>query len=103
MRWSGIYMGLWLGVIPAVVWAASDQSEVVEMEPVVVTAWRPVNASSEQLVPDEDFELRPQGRPADLLRLSSGLVIAQHAGGGKADQTFLRGFDNDHGRTSRCS
>ena len=26
-----------------------------------------------------------------------GLVIAQHQGGGKADQLFLRGFDADHG------
>lgn len=26
-----------------------------------------------------------------------GLVIAQHAGGGKAEQIFLRGFDADHG------
>ena len=26
-----------------------------------------------------------------------GLFIAQHQGGGKADQIFLRGFDADHG------
>ena len=26
-----------------------------------------------------------------------GLFIAQHAGGGKAEQIFLRGFDIDHG------
>jgi len=31
------------------------------------------------------------------VRLAPGLVIAQHAGGGKSDQYFLRGFDNDHG------
>jgi hypothetical protein len=33
----------------------------------------------------------------DLLRLVPGLFIAQHAGGGKAEQIFLRGFDSDHG------
>ena len=33
----------------------------------------------------------------DLLRLVPGLFIAQHAGGGKAEQIFLRGFDCDHG------
>jgi hypothetical protein len=33
----------------------------------------------------------------DLLRLVPGLFIAQHQGGGKAEQIFLRGFDADHG------
>lgn len=32
-----------------------------------------------------------------MLLLAPGLVIAQHAGGGKAEQIFLRGFDADHG------
>ena len=32
-----------------------------------------------------------------MLRFVPGLVIAQHAGGGKAEQIFLRGFDIDHG------
>ena len=31
------------------------------------------------------------------MRLVPGLFIAQHAGGGKAEQIFLRGFDCDHG------
>jgi hypothetical protein len=97
--WCGIVAGCCL-LLPgrlAAADTAAQEHEVTQMEPVTVTAWRPVTASSEQLIPDKDFELRPQGRPADLLRLSPGLVIAQHAGGGKADQTFLRGFDNDHG------
>ena len=62
-----------------------------------MTGHAPVAASSTRVVPGEDFQVRPQGRPADLLRLVPGLVIAQHAGGGKADQQFLRGFDSDHG------
>ena len=33
----------------------------------------------------------------DALRYVPGLFIAQHAGGGKAEQIFLRGFDIDHG------
>lgn len=33
----------------------------------------------------------------DLLRAVPGLFIAQHAGGGKAEQIFIRGIDNDHG------
>ena len=44
-----------------------------------------------------DQTLRPVTSAQDLLRLVPGLFIAQHAGGGKAEQIFLRGFDADHG------
>ncbi|WP_170061872.1 TonB-dependent receptor [Hymenobacter chitinivorans] len=44
-----------------------------------------------------DQALRPVNSAQDLLRLVPGLFIAQHAGGGKAEQIFLRGFDCDHG------
>lgn len=44
-----------------------------------------------------DKVLRPTNSAQDLLRLVPGLFIAQHAGGGKAEQIFLRGFDSDHG------
>jgi outer membrane receptor protein involved in Fe transport len=67
------------------------------MPPVVVTAPPPVSSSSEQLIPGKDFELRPEGRPADVLRLVPGLIISQHQGGGKAEQYLIRGFDADHG------
>ncbi|MFK7755739.1 MAG: TonB-dependent receptor [Flavobacteriales bacterium] len=33
----------------------------------------------------------------DILQKVPGLFIGQHAGGGKAEQIFLRGFDIDHG------
>jgi outer membrane receptor protein involved in Fe transport len=44
-----------------------------------------------------DQTLRPLNSAQDLLRLVPGLFIAQHAGGGKAEQIFIRGFDADHG------
>lgn len=44
-----------------------------------------------------DLRLRPARSSQDLLRLVPGLFIAQHMGGGKAEQIFLRGFDADHG------
>ena len=44
-----------------------------------------------------DLLTRPVNNGQELLRLIPGLVIAQHAGGGKAEQLFLRGFDLDHG------
>ncbi|HNP49250.1 MAG TPA: TonB-dependent receptor [Bacteroidia bacterium] len=48
-------------------------------------------------VSDIDLALRPVASSQDFLRLVPGLFIAQHAGGGKAEQIFLRGFDCDHG------
>lgn len=44
-----------------------------------------------------DIQLRPVQSAQDILRMVPGLFIAQHAGGGKAEQIFLRGFDIDHG------
>lgn len=44
-----------------------------------------------------DKLIRPINNAQDLLTLVPGLFIAQHAGGGKAEQIFFRGFDNDHG------
>jgi hypothetical protein len=62
-----------------------------------VTAPPPLASSSEQIIPGRDFELRPRGRPADVLRLIPGLIINQHQGGGKAEQYLIRWFDADHG------
>ena len=39
----------------------------------------------------------PVNNSQELMRKVPGLVIGQHAGGGKAEQFFLRGFDIDHG------
>lgn len=44
-----------------------------------------------------DLEIQPISNSQDLLRKVPGLFIGQHAGGGKAEQIFLRGFDCDHG------
>src|SRR4029453_9619976 len=46
--------------------------EQPSLAPVVVTAPPPVSSSSEVFIPGKDFELLPQGRPADLLRLIPG-------------------------------
>lgn len=44
-----------------------------------------------------DLKTKPVFSSQQLLRRVPGLFIAQHAGGGKAEQIFLRGFDIDHG------
>ncbi|WP_179345676.1 TonB-dependent receptor [Winogradskyella ursingii] len=44
-----------------------------------------------------DLSVTPVNSSQEVLRKVPGLFIGQHAGGGKAEQIFLRGFDVDHG------
>lgn len=44
-----------------------------------------------------DLKVMPVFSSQQLLQKVPGLFIGQHAGGGKAEQLFLRGFDLDHG------
>ena len=67
--------------------------------PVEIYVWgqQPTSAATEQTRWQKDLELRPSNTPSDVLRLTPGLIIGQHHGGGKADQILFRGFDSDHG------
>ena len=60
-----------------------------------------VNAGSQKgvfhTISDLDIHLHPIFNSQEVLRIVPGLFIGQHAGGGKAEQIFLRGFDLDHG------
>ncbi|MEO1436563.1 MAG: TonB-dependent receptor [Bacteroidota bacterium] len=55
------------------------------------------NTDALQLIADIDLAVRPVNSSQEILRQVPGLFIGQHAGGGKAEQIFLRGFDIDHG------
>jgi hypothetical protein len=44
-----------------------------------------------------DLAARPYLRRGEILETIPGVIITQHAGGGKANQYFLRGFNLDHG------
>ncbi len=66
----------------------------IELKNVVISADPDINR---QTIPALDITLRPVNTSQDVLRMVPGLFIAQHAGGGKAEQIFLRGFDIDHG------
>lgn len=72
-------------------------SDVLNFEEVTTTGERTFSAASSEMLRAIDFELRPKQSAQDMLRLVPGLVIAQHAGGGKAEQIYVRGFDADHG------
>jgi outer membrane receptor protein involved in Fe transport len=43
------------------------------------------------------IETNPVKSSQEILQKVPGVIIGQHAGGGKAEQIFLRGFDLDHG------
>ncbi len=63
----------------------------------LITTDRALTAASSQVLNALDFQLRPINSAQDLMRNIPGVVTAQHAGGGKAEQIYLRGFDADHG------
>ena len=70
------------------------QPSTIEIPEIVISARKELSFTTINSI---DFELRPINTTQDLLRMVPGLFIAQHAGGGKAEQLFLRGFDVDHG------
>ncbi|CAN5274544.1 TonB-dependent receptor [soil metagenome] len=71
--------------------------EMINIPSVSVSGSRNSSAASSQILTNVDLELRPRNSAQDILRIVPGLFIAQHAGGGKAEQIFVRGFDCDHG------
>ena len=55
------------------------------------------DSSSQGTVGATELADRPILRSGEVLETVPGLIITQHAGGGKANQYFLRGFNLDHG------
>lgn len=76
---------------------ALSSDEVIELEKILVEGERVYSTGSSRSIRAFDLNTRPVSTAQDMLQLAPGLVIAQHAGGGKAEQIFLRGFDADHG------
>jgi hypothetical protein len=66
---------------------------VTQLSEVIVTGNQELISETANI----DLTLQPVRSSQELLTLVPGLFIAQHAGGGKAEQLFLRGFDIDHG------
>ncbi len=80
--------------LPAEIITLKIQPQAVDMEAILVEA--PLNRKRD-IVNALDISLRPLNNAQEVLRMVPGLFIGQHAGGGKAEQVFLRGFDIDHG------
>ena len=54
-------------------------------------------SGSEGVVSSQRLTAVPILRPGEALEMVPGLIVTQHAGDGKANQYFLRGFNLDHG------
>ncbi len=70
---------------------------LINLPDFAISSKKAASAASTSTLGKIDFELRQKNTAQDMLRLVPGLFIAQHAGGGKAEQIFIRGFDCDHG------
>jgi len=66
--------------------------EVIEIDDTA-----PAESASSVHLTTEDLQYRSRTQVSDILRQVPGLMVSQHAGGGKGDQYFIRGFDADHG------
>ena len=55
------------------------------------------DSATQGTVGAEQLRERPLLRSGEILETVPGVIITQHAGGGKANQYFLRGFNLDHG------
>jgi hypothetical protein len=71
--------------------------DAVSLSQVTVTGSTKNTGQNLNVINQLDMVLRPINSAQDLMRLVPGLFLAQHQGGGKAEQIFLRGFDADHG------
>lgn len=76
------------------------EASAMLLEEVAITSQ---NAHKQQIINKIDINLRPLSNSQEILRMVPGLFIGQHAGGGKAEQIFLRGFDIDHGTDIRLT
>ena len=54
-------------------------------------------AASKGQASAQEIANRPYVRRGEILETIPGVIVTQHAGGGKANQYFLRGFNLDHG------
>ena len=54
-------------------------------------------SGSEGVVSSQRIGAVPILRPGEVLEMVPGMMVTQHAGDGKANQYFLRGFNLDHG------
>jgi outer membrane receptor protein involved in Fe transport len=73
------------------------QAEQAAEEIIEIDDMAPAESASSVHLDQRDLQFRSRTQVSDILRQVPGLMVSQHAGGGKSDQYFIRGFDADHG------
>ncbi|MCY4403141.1 MAG: hypothetical protein OXD54_11230 [Candidatus Poribacteria bacterium] len=71
---------------------STTTDDVYELDKILVEGERAYSTASSKMIRDFDLNVRPASTAQDMLQLVPGLVIAQHAGGGKAEQIFFTRF-----------
>ncbi len=69
------------------------QEKAIDLDEILVSP----DLDAINILTEINIKTNPVNSSQEILRKVPGLVIGQHAGGGKAEQIFLRGFDIDHG------
>lgn len=88
--------------LPPVAAAAQTQLASDTVSQIIVTGRRvselgTATSASAGTITNSQVQEQPTSRPGEILQLVPGLVVVQHAAGGKANQYYLRGFEMDHG------
>ena len=91
-----IYSYIGLATSPALAGETAELS-VVEVRAKAENLEGIAAAGSQGVVSSQRLATVPILRPGEALEMVPGLIVTQHAGDGKANQYFLRGFNLDHG------
>ena len=81
---------------------AADTNQIVRLPDIIVEGRQDsllgiATSASQGTTGAAQLADRPILRSGEILETIPGVIITQHAGGGKANQYFLRGFNLDHG------
>lgn len=90
------------GIPPDTVSPSTSTNQVTRLPDVVVTGRQDsligiAESATQGTTGAAQLAERPILRSGEILETVPGMMITQHAGGGKANQYFLRGFNLDHG------
>lgn len=76
---------------------STDQTSTVEIRSKTENLMGIAISGNEGIVSGVRIASLPILRPGEVMEMVPGLIVTQHAGDGKANQYFLRGFNLDHG------
>jgi outer membrane receptor protein involved in Fe transport len=82
---------------PTAALPSEDDAAIRGGETIEIDDTAPAESASSVHITRDDLKYRSVTQVSDILRQVPGLMVSQHAGGGKSDQYFIRGFDADHG------